>query len=573
MERCGERQQRGPRRGGGGSVSAVGAAVVAALLAGCGKPPAPVTITIEHADTIDHAAEGAPVRGDTLVVAVRAEPDTLDPLVEAHTIGGELNSNLYPSLLADDFLDCHTTALPYAAERWEWTDAGRTLTFHLREGMRWTDGEPVTSADVRFSYELMADPAVGSPRISYTTRIERIETPDPRTVVFHFTEAYDHETQLLHVGFPFVARHVFEGADRASLRGHPASRRPVGAGPFVLERWEPGSEIVLARNETSTLVPPPWLDRVVFRVLPDASTRLAELSRGAVDLIRDLSPRDVETLARQAPHVRFLSRGLRFLDYVAWNTRDPLFASVAVRRALTIAIDRRRLVDTLLRAGGVVLGREATGFIPPVLCHDYDATRTALPFDPARARRMLEAEGWRDEDGDGVRERDGRPFSFELLYNTGNARREKCAILLRRMLADVGVEARTGVMDTNAFFEKLRRHEFQAGIGGMRAALVVEPSDFFHCGDEYQYNFASYCNPRVDEILDLAPSVADLDRRRELWRELERIVYEEQPWTFLFWREDIVAIDRRFRGVATNVINTLQDLSTWWVPREEQKHH
>jgi len=546
--------------------------VGAGLAPACGPPPERVAVAIERPGdrALEHA--GTPSRGDALVVAVLAEPDTLNPVVEAHTVGNQLNSSLYPSLLDDDFVDCRTAHPPYFAERWEWSDGDRTLTFHLRDDVVWSDGVPVTSEDVRFSQELMADPDVASPRVSYTNRIERIETPDAQTVVFRFSEAYDRETQLLHVGYPFVAKHVFAEADRASLRGHPASRSPVGAGPFLLQRWEPGSEIVLVRNERCSLAPVPWLDRVVFRVLPDPATRIAELKRGAIDLVENLNPRDLEGIAREAPHVRFLSRGYRFLDYVTWNTNDALFASREVRRALTMAIDRVRLIDTLLRVRDVVLGREATGFVPPVLCHDYAADVQPIPYDPAAARSILAREGWTDADGDGVLDRDGERFSFELLYNSGNPRREKTAVMIRMMLAEVGVEARTGVLDTNAFFEKLRRREYQAGIGGMRAALVIEPSDFWRCGLEYQYNYASYCNPRADAILEQAPAEKDLERRRSLWRELEHLVYDDQPWTFLFWREDVVGIDRRFRDVGTNVINTFHDLSSWWVPPEERKH-
>lgn len=513
-----------------------------------------------------------PVRGDTLVVAIPSDPATLNPLVEASTVASPMLRLLYPSLVDTEFHGCETTFVPRAASSWQWSDGDRTLTFRLRRDLTWTDGRPVTSEDVHASFTLMGSPATASPRASYVAEVAAIDTPDDATVVFRFRRAYDRSTQLLHTGYPFVASHVFSRADPTRLRGHPASHAPVGAGPFRLERWEKGTELVLARNDAWNLPHPPYLDRIVFRVLADPALRVAELERGAVDLVEDLTPRDVASIRRAAPAIRILDRGSRFLDFLAWNLHHPALSDPDVRRALTMALDRERILHTLLDAGGETVGRLAVSTTPPVLCQDSNDRLQPLPYDPGRARRLLAARGWRDADGDGVRERDGTRLSLTLSYDAGNPRREKTAVLVRRMLAEVGVEADLRALAAPAHFDALRRHEFDAGLFGIGAGLVVDRDPFWRSGEGSVLNVSQYANPRVDERLDAARQTLDPAARRRIGWEIDALVHDDLPWTFLFWRNQILGVDRRFHGVRADVISPLHGITSWWVPREEQRH-
>jgi peptide/nickel transport system substrate-binding protein len=285
------------------------------------------------------------------------------------------------------------------------------------------------------------------------------------------------------------------------------------------------------------------------------------------------------------------------MDYVGWNSLDPedlkaraaglpagekvdpdevkphpIFGDRAVRRALARAIDVDQLIRAILtsRTTGEVYGRPAVGTITPALCGVHNDDIARLTHDAAAARTELAGLGWEDHDGDGILDKGGTPFRFTLLINSGNARREKAAILIQAQLRRVGVDARVDKIESNTFFERLRKKDYEAALAGWSAALFVDPSSMW--GRDSEFNFTSYRNPRVAELMDQGLREPDPARAQAMWKELQAILYEDQPYAFLYWMDEIVAVHGRFRDVSVDILSPYGKLWRWWVPPEQVKY-
>lgn len=516
----------------------------------------------------------------TLVTSLRSGIGNLNPIVYTSAEDGSLITLLnFPTI--ESGFDCELTREPGLAETYEWSEDGKTLSMNLRKDITWADGKPVTAQDIAFAYELYGDPNVASARISsldFLTEDGRPKIIDDYHIEWHFTKAYNRSTQLSHVSLGAVPKHIFETADRATLRGHERSLDPLPSGPFQIAIHEPNQRIVLEANPNFT-GPEDWtpkLDRIVYRVIPEYSTALAELLSGGIDMLDGVSVEDADRIKQDWPDFRILRRGWRFNDYIAWNSKKPMFADKRVRQALTMAMDIEGMIGKLMTdSSGEAYATPMTGTITPALCDAYNADIKRLPFDPEASKALFAEAGWTDSDGDGWLDKDGETFEFTLSTNAGNARRASSSILIQAALKEVGVKVNLTRSEANVFFERLRNRDYDAALAGWSAALYVDPSSVWHSDTEektYQYNFTSYSNPYVDELLKQGNATPDPAEANAIWRELQQVIYDDQPYTFLWWRDELTAIHKRFDHVQADILSPYTKLREWDVPSDQVKY-
>ncbi len=540
---------------------------------------------------------------DSLVLAYQSDADVLLDPVSQTAADGAIIDALNMGLLDGDF-DCELKYEPELATSYSFSEDQTVLTMTLRDDITWADGTPVTAEDVKFAFDLVADPQVASPRLSSIERMVEGKRPlviDAHTLEFHFTQAYDRTTMLSHASSIYpLPKHLLEDADRATLRGNALARKPVGDGPWRLDVWKPDESIVLVPNEhfTGDLADRPRLKRMIFKIIPEYATRLLELEKGSVDWMEGIQIADADRIAAEHPEIALHRRGWRFMDYVAWNPfvpedykakaaaagdgevdwseveRHPLFGDPAVRVALAKAVDIQKLIDDLLTSEvtGEVYGKQAVSTVTPTLCQAYADTITPYPYDPAAAAAELAALGWTDSDGDGTLDKDGVDFRFTLMTNSGNARRAKASVIIQANLKAIGVDAQLETVESNTFFDRLRKKDYEAALAGWSAALFVDMSTMWHSGDQYEFNFVSYDNPEVDALIEQALNEPDSARNSALWRQVQERIYRDQPYLFLFWRDDIVGVSERFRDVKVDILGGFRDTETWWVPADSVKY-
>lgn len=514
-------------------------------------------------------------RGDSLVVAVFADPDSLNPLTFVTADPSMVLMNRIAPYLTDSEFQCELRYRPMLAERWEWNENSKELTYYLRRDMKWEDGQPITAEDGIFSFGLISNPKVASPRADILNKLipeKGCEKIDDYTLRFTFRDSFDPITRLAVTSeWGWLPAHACKDLKPEQIRSHPISRKPLSGNGFRLDRWTPGQEVVLVRNDNPPFGEPAYLDKLIFRIIPDYNTCLTELLSGRVDLFYSLLPQDYPRVATN-PELSLIPRGYRWLDLVVWNFKNPLFQNQKVRQALALAVDYDKLIDGLLSAGGKRYGKRAVSQMTPEICRLSNLEIDPLPYDPERAKKILAEEGWQDLDGDGILEKEGKKFTFTLLTYSTSVRLINAAQVVQDQWKKIGVEAKIEKRDFNHASESLRKKEFEAALISWQSELWPDPSATLRSGEAYPNNYGSYSNPRVESLLDRAMREPDPEKNRLLWKELQSLVYEEQPMLFLYWRDMPIAIHKRFRDVRSDITSPMQEVERWWVALKEQKY-
>nr|MDP2481085.1 ABC transporter substrate-binding protein [Candidatus Palauibacterales bacterium] len=503
-------------------------------------------------------------RGGTVVVAARAEIPGVNPLVAPPDYFAS-QIERYVLLMPLVQLGPDLQPEPWLARSWDLRADSSQVVFHLRDDVKWQDGQPVTAGDVAFTFRKAKDPDVPFPNRAYFDRWDSVKVEGPHTVRFWlrpYSQFLFGWTQV-----PIVPEHVLgDVPDSALASASFNATSPVGDGPFRFVIHEQGDRWVFEANPDfpADLGGPPRVDRIVYRIIPDESTELTELERGDVDLYLKLPPDQLSTV-RADTSLDVLTFPSPTYAFVAWNTRRSMFSDARVRRALTMAMNRRQILQTV-QAG---LGSVATGPLGP--WHwAYDTAWRPIPYAPDSARALLAAAGWTDTDGDGVVDLNGRPFRFELLTNPSQTRQD-IAVMLQADLARVGVDLvpRTREMASLGQAIQSSKRLFDAFLLSWTEDMVIDDRDYWACDRrDDPLQFSGYCDPTLDAIMDSIPRALDRDRKRRLLRRYAEMVEEAQPFTFLYNQDGAVALRRSLRGVSVDVRGELRTAARWWlVPR------
>ena len=462
--------------------------------------------------------------------------------------------------------DSTLTPVPRLARSWEVNADTTLLTFHLRDDVWWQDGARTSAYDVKFSYDLARDPASGYIYTGQWTYYGEAEVPDS----FTFRVRLRPHAEFMDVwrNFAPVPEHVLRGVEPARLAQHPfGTRAPVGNGPFRFASRTPGQEWVFEANPRwpKELGGRPYLDRLVYRAVPEPATLLTELETGSVDLYPGMPPQFAPRV-QASQRARLLDFPDLIYEYIVWNHRRAPFGEARVRRALTLAIDRERIVQAV-RAG---YGTLANSTIAPVLWAHDSTAGADIRHDPAAARRMLAQAGFQDRDGDGIVESaDGKPFRFVLKVPHGNQERRDIAELVQSDLRKVGVAAEIREVEFNTLLadaSDARRRDFDAMVLGWKPEFRVDDTDLFACAKrDNPITFAGYCNPEVDRLMDSVQLVADRRAALPLWRRYQALIAQDQPFTLLYFGNRLIGINRRVQDARPDARGDWVGVERWWI--------
>jgi len=496
--------------------------------------------------------------GGTVVIAGAPAFGTFNPAAATDELSMEIQRHaLLMTLLRPDE---KLRERPYLAESWDINQDSTAVVFHLRKDVRWHDGEPTTAADVAFTFQLLKDPEVGFSNAQWFEGWEGPELLDDYTIRF----AVRPRAGLMSgwTRLPIMPRHILSGTEADRLATHPFGTHPVGNGPFRFAEGPSGGWVLEANPDfPEDLGGRPYLDRGVYRPIPDPATELAELKTGGVQFVRFISPSQIAR-ARADESISVLEYPSRAYGLIAWNGKRPMFQDAVMRRALTMGIDRQALIDAV-RNG---LGEVANGPIGP-WNPAYDPDLAPLPFSPDSAATTLDRLGWTDPDGDGWRERGGKPLRFTLMTSQRDTYRD-IATIVQAQLAKIGVRVDQRTVEGSVLIDAIMSPErrFDAFVLEWEPDLEVDDRQLFSCQDVGEmYQFSSYCNEELEPILQAIPNARSHEEGERLLRRYAAIVNRDQPFTFLYFARDADAKRNELHGVEPDIRGDLIGLRTWWL--------
>ena len=519
---------------------------------------------------------GDPQSGGVLTLGLYQEPDNLNPYLAVQTASRLVRELTIEGLgdagPADEYVPALAAEVP-SEENGGISPDGRTITYQLQDGLEWSDGHPLTSADVKFTWDTIMAPgnAVNS-RTGYDL-IESIETPDDTTVVVQFSEVYAPALSLFSIAAGILPQHVLEGE---SLADADYNRAPEGTGPFVVTEWTSGDSIVLDRNPNYREEGRPYLDQIVVRLIPSREVGIARLRAGEIDVLWDLIETQIPEF-EQLPDVTLQSTPTTNVEYLGLNTDNPVLADVNVRQAIAAAIDRTPIVEDLL------YGETEVATSPIGMGWAAPEGLELPPYDPEAAMGLLEDAGWTDEDGDGVRDKDGQPLELRITTPTGSQTRELTQQLLQEQLGEVGIRLTIENAPAASIFGNweenglLKRGDFDIVEDTWGADF--DPADFLatlFTSDQIPtaenggegWNFFRLADPELDAAIAEGSSTLNQEERAAAYRTAVERIAESSVYIPLYRRSELDAFSAAVQGYEVNSWDEFTwNAKDWWLNR------
>lgn len=505
-----------------------------------------------------------PAYGDAIIAGSIGEPSVLIPMLAGDSASHDVAGLIFNGLIK---YDTDLSVIGDLAESWDISPDGLVITFYLKKGIKWADGIEFTAEDIMFGYKTITDEKTPTAYKEDYLQVKKAEVLDRYT--FRATYEKPFAPALTSWGSLVVLpKHLLEGKD---ITKADFNRNPIGMGPFILNKWIPGQEIRLSSNR-GYFEGRPYIDRYVYRFIPDPATMFLELKAGGVDMM-GLSPiqytKQIETDFFERNFQKFRYPVFSY-TYMGFNLKHPWFQDKRVRQAIAHAIDKSEIIDVVLFG----LGSPATGpYVPNTW--PYNPVVKQYDFSPDKAQQLLREAGWQDTDGDGIVDKDGNPFKFTIITNLGNNLRKNCATIIQQRLKKIGIKVEIRVLEWSAFInEFIDKRRFEAVILGWSIGIDPDQYDIWHSSKtkEKEFNFVSYNNPEVDQLLEQGRRTFDIDERKKAYFRIQEILADELPYIFLYVPDALPIVHARFKGIKPSPIGISYNLHKWYVPRKFQKH-
>jgi peptide/nickel transport system substrate-binding protein len=502
--------------------------------------------------------------GDLLIQGSIGDASNLIPMLASDSASHDISGLIFNGLVK---YDKDLNLVGDLAESWEVSRDGLTITFKLRRGVKWQDGEGFTAEDVMFGFKTIISP---NTRTAYAGDYKEVREA---TVVDRYTFRVTYKRPFAPGlsswgSLVVLPKHLLEGQD---IDTTPFARNPVGMGPYVFKQWKTGEKIVLQSNP-NYFESRPYIDGFIYRIIPDPATMFLELQAGGLDFM-GLTPlqykRQTDTYKMRRDFCKYKYLAFAY-TYLGYNLKDWKFQDRRVRQAITRAINKEEIIEGVLLGLGLI----ATGPYKPDTPW-YNPKVQQFPYDVEKAKNLLAEAGWRASGKEGILEKNGSPFEFSILTNQGNEARAKCAEIIQRRLKMVGIKVKIRTVEWAAFInEFIDKKNFEAVILGWTLGQDPDLYDIWHSSKvgPKELNFISYKNPEVDALLEKGRYTFDQKLRKTCYDRIQEILAEDQPYTFLYVPYALPIISARFHGIEPAPAGIGYNIYKWYVPEPEQRY-
>lgn len=510
-----------------------------------------------------------PPKVNQLVISSIGDASYLNPILAQDSASSEINGFVFNGLIKYD--RNLQNLVGELAESWKVKEGPEPeITFFLRKGVRWHDGKEFTAHDVKFTYDKIMDEKTNTVRRSSYELVKKAEVLDPHA--FRVTYRQPFSPGLESWGIGIIPKHLLEKQD---INTTAFNRRPIGTGAFRFVEWVTDEKIVVEAN-AQYFEGRPLLDRIIYRIIPETSLSEMEILTQGIDY-SGIYPHQYRRIS-QIPFLKAYSQPSLGYTYIGYNQKHAVFQDKKVRQALTYAINREEIVQYVLYG----LGAVASGPFPNHLWYSNPNVKP-LPYDPQKARQLLAEAGWKDTNGDGILDREGKPFRFTLITNSGNETRRDVGVLVQRQLRELGIDVTFELYEWSVFLSNfINVKHFDACILGWSLSVDPDAYEIWHSSQiEKGFNFISYRNPEIDRLWEEGRKEYDIDRRKQIYWRIHELMAEDQPYTFLYVPLGISTLQRKFslaerdgsgketlQEIKMEKAGLMYDLIKWYVPRE-----
>jgi peptide/nickel transport system substrate-binding protein len=518
-----------------------------------------------------------------IIAAISSDVESLNPLFSFSDNEGNISELLYASLVQHEWNDKKgdMDTYPMLAKSWEWSSDSSNITLFLRDDVKWSDGQQFTAYDVVFSFDVYSDPLVqsklyGSFKNYYadtSTHIDLSKTfviKSPFTLIINFKK--NASPSYYDFDFPIIPEHVYKNVNRKDFVTAEKEIKPVTDGAFSLSQWNKNQSLILQTDKKSFLYKDGNVTELIFKIVPDYNSELTQLKKGEIDLIQDIKADDYAALSKTDNLAIVAVKGREY-DYSGWNNIDPeiykktkhivpnkLFGNPDVRKALTYAINRNEILKQFLNN----LGEAAAGPVSPIFKDAYNSDLQPLAYSPDSAKILLTKSGWKDTDRNGVLKKGGQEFSFTLSIPGGNPRREFIATEIQNNLKAVGINVKIEKLEPEVLFQKMFSRELEAWVAGWTIPIPLDLKAFWYSNlTDAQLNVASYQSKTTDDLLKKIETSKNRDEKNILYKKLQEVIYNDNPVTFLFWDDKIIAYNKRIHNINASPLGVFNRCWNW----------
>jgi len=577
-----------------------------AFLSSCGKNGNQTDDQSKIVTDLPPVDTAGAITGDWIIRREMADAEKLNPIVTNDASAEDVYTFIYEAL--NDMNYENYELIPWIATLPEVSEDHLSLTYKLRNDVKFSDGKPLTGEDVIFTIKAIKNPFADDAALrNYFEAVEKVElvNNDPYTVVFKMAVPYWRAIYTLG-STPICPKHILDpkgltdkytweetkdfniaGKNPAMkefaefLNSQEVSREPryvVGSGPYKLEGWQTGQAITLVRNKNywGNSLKQPYLDKIVFKIIQDNAASVVAAKNKEVDMMYVISPQDFYKNLQNADQFDLIKAtpSEPVYSYIGWNLNSPLFSDKKVRWALSHLIDRNTIIDKIAFGQSVKIQS-------PVFYKQTKYLNTDLPeinYDPEKAKQLLAEAGWQDSNGDGVLDKmvDGKRLDFKFTFlNNNNPVRRQTLLVIIDALKKAGIQADLQDLEWSVFLDKLKKHEYDATLGAWQ--MSVTPPDPYQLWHSSQIegegsNYISFRNAESDKILEEYRQEFDENKRIELIKRWQKLIYDEQPYTFLWSPKARYIYNKRFKNTRFYNRGGSPIVSEWWVPKGSQKY-
>ena len=513
-----------------------------------------------------------------IVIGTQNDVQTINPMYAFNVMEGNLIDLLFIKPAEEIWNDSlgRIEFAPMLAKKWEWNHDSSAVTLYLRDDAHWSDGKKITVDDIIFSLETYSDPKTDtrfSGQFSNFNTIDRekidsaktFKIISPQVLTIYFKKGS--LPTFLDINLEVLPKHIWSKYSGKEMETAKENFEPVTSGAFKLKKWQKESSIILNADSSSFLFNPDNVQEITFKIVPDYSSRITQLKTGEIDLMDNVKSEDASGL-QSNNNLKIISLRGRDYDYIGWNNSEPgksakpnkYFSSPEVRKALTYAINREEILHTFLEDYGEICKTP----VSPMFKSYFDKSLTAYKYDPEKAIELLAKNGWVDKNKDGVLEKNNVKFDFYLYINSGNPRREYAAAIIKNNLKAVGINVTIQKFEMGTFVNGLMNRKFNAWIAGWTIPVPIELNPYWNSDKEKGYlNFSSYHNDKVDSLLNKLKSRIPESEKISIYKKLQNIFYNDEPVTFLYWFDNIVACDKKLDKVKFSILGLVKNAWEW----------